>query len=387
MMVWKGDSRGRLAKSLITLIDQVDVLYPDREKHSDGSIGDTAHQARPSDHNLGPNRVVEALDVTHDPSHGVDTWYVAETLRLNRDDRIDYVISNGKVFVGKHGMWNGRRVEPYTWIPYAGSNNHARHVHVSVIEDKMDQAQPWNLKRGSDAPKTTPAPEPPKPPGITDDMRRRMMAEILTYEGRFKDGKLQVFIAPDGNPEIGGITKIDHPAVYARLQTLLDQQERLKRAVLDYYDEYTDPAQNWTDRAGIEFFLRDCVLNRGPKGAAQILQMAVKTKIDWQVGPTTRGALAALQFDEALVKLRAAREDYEDIKYGKTFRVARGQWDGLVNRWNKAQVRARQFQAEQTASAPPSPQMTPPPRPAPSTPFNQSPTGPSLWDRILAWFK
>lgn len=376
-MVWKGDSRGRLAKSLITLIDQVDAAWPNRQKHSDGSIGDRAHQARPSDHNPGPDKVVEALDITHDVAHGVDTWALAETLRLNRDPRIDYVISNGRVFVGNHGNWNGRRVEPYTWIRYTGSNNHARHVHVSVIEEKMDEVQPWNLKRGDDAPPATPAPPPPKPPGITTDMRRRMMAEILTYEGRFQDGKLQIFIAPDGNPEIGGITKIDHPVVYAKLKALLADQPKLREAVLDYYDEYTDAAQNWTDQAGLEFFLRDSILNRGAKGAAEILQRAVGVEVDHQVGPTTRGALAALPVDTALAKLRTARELYEEIKYGKQNRINRGQWQGLVNRWNKAEARARQYQQEQATNAPP-PVVVPPP------PIQTAPM--SFWDRLRAWF-
>ena len=348
----------RVAKSLLTLRDQVDAEHPLRSKVSDGTVGDVSHAARVSDHNPGPDGVVEAMDLTHDLAHGVDTWAMAETLRLNRDARIDYVISNGRIFSGQAGS------QPWVWRKYTGSNSHAKHIHVSVDPNKSiyDQTQPWNLKRGDNAPPMTPAPEPPKPPGITDEMRRRMMQKILSYEGRFDGGNLQVFIAPDGLPEIGGITQKDHPAVYARLKSLLGKQDELRDAVLDYYDSYTDQAQNWTDRAGLEFFLRDCILNRGPAGAAEILQMAVKTKIDRQIGPTTRGALAALSFDNAISKLRQAREDYEDIKYGKAFRVARRQWDGLVNRWNHALEHAKQFQSEQ-ASATPS-QMTPPPPPS-----------------------
>lgn len=330
----------RIAKSLDVLRNQVNLNYPSRSKVSDGWIGDTAHAARASDHNPDVNGVVKALDITHDPAHGVDTWKMAETLRLHKDPRISYVISNGRIF--------SSTVSPWQWRTYTGSNAHAHHMHVSVKGDaaNYDSASPWKLDDVMNVPTTQPV-AAPKPKGIDDSMRRRMMATIIKYEG--KDPP-EVFIAPDGNPEIAGITQKDHAAVYASLKHLLDtgQTDRLRNAVFDYYDAYTDPAQNWTDKAGLEFFLRDCILNRGPTGAAEILQMAVTPNdIDHQVGPTTRGALAALTFDEALLKLRDSRERYENKKYGKAFREARGQWKGLLNRWNKAEADARLFQKEQ----------------------------------------
>lgn len=339
-MVWKGDSRGRLAKSLVTLVDQVDAKWPSRARHSDGSIGDAAHAARASDHNPGADGVVEALDVTHDPAHGVDTWKLAEIFRQNRDDRIDYVISNGRIFSGPEGP------QPWVWRKYTGRNSHAHHVHVSVRPSRMDDARPWALEAGSSP--LTPAPQPPKPKGVTADMRQRMMRAIMGYEGRIPP---QVFVAPDGRPEIAGITQKDHPQQYAALKRLLDQGKtaELTAAVISYYDTYTDPAQNWTDRAGIEFFLRDCILNRGPTGAAKILQMAVGVEVDGEIGPTTRGALAALSPDVAIDKLRAAREQYEDMKY--PHRQSSGQWQGMLNRWNKARDQAKMFQREQAAGS------------------------------------
>lgn len=129
----------RIANSLAVLRGQVDVAYPSRDKSSDGWIGDAAHQATVSDHNPNAAGVVQALDITHDPSGGVDTYHLAEVLRANRDPRIKYVISNGKIF--------SSLVSPWQWRTYTGVNAHAHHIHVSVDDDpsKYDDGRTWNL--------------------------------------------------------------------------------------------------------------------------------------------------------------------------------------------------------------------------------------------------
>jgi len=99
----------RLARSLDTLRSQINAKYKDRSKLSDGWIGDTAHAARASDHNPNAEGVVTALDITHDPAHGLDTWKLAEVLRNNKDPRIKYVISNGRIFSSAVSPWQCRR--------------------------------------------------------------------------------------------------------------------------------------------------------------------------------------------------------------------------------------------------------------------------------------
>lgn len=139
----------RLAKSLATLRDQINAKYPNRSKSDDGTIGDARHQASVSDHNPDSGGVVRAMDITHDPAHGMDTYALAETLRLNRDPRIKYVISNGRI-------WSSG-VAPYSWRAYGGSNRHDRHVHISVVADKRaDDTSPWKLDRVSPAIPTFP---------------------------------------------------------------------------------------------------------------------------------------------------------------------------------------------------------------------------------------
>lgn len=127
----------RVAKSLLTLRDQVNALAPGRDKSSDGTIGDEAHQSRNSDHNPNADGVVTAMDITHDPSHGVDSGALAEMLRIAQDPRIKYVISNRRIFSSK--------ISPWRWRPYDGANAHTKHVHVSVLNDSSlyDNTQPW----------------------------------------------------------------------------------------------------------------------------------------------------------------------------------------------------------------------------------------------------
>lgn len=129
------------ADSLLVLRDQVNLIAPLRSRASDGLVGDEDHQSTNSDHNphyvpgVGAN-VVTALDLTHDPGHGFDSYQFAEVLRTHRDNRIKYVISNRRVF--NSGTW--------TWRPYTGKDPHTNHVHVSVLDDVISVSRiPWNL--------------------------------------------------------------------------------------------------------------------------------------------------------------------------------------------------------------------------------------------------
>jgi len=227
--MWIQDDRGRLAKSLLTLYNQVNARWPNRLTISDGTIGNLEHQARDSDHNLD-NGIVKALDITHDPAHGLDTWALADILRQNKDPRIKYVISNGRIF--------SSQVSPWQWRKYTGTNSHSRHIHVSVMEDQrqFDSTAPWALDGGA----TTIRPAPPVPVGITAAMRQRMMEAILAYEGRFADGKINVFVNPGGGREIAGITEISHPVEFPALKRLhdLEMWDNLKSEVLRFYTNY-----------------------------------------------------------------------------------------------------------------------------------------------------
>lgn len=128
----------RVARSLLALRDQLNAAHPGRSTISDGTIGDASHAASVSDHNPDAQGIVRALDVTHDPAHGLDAGALAEQLRRARDPRIKYVISEGRIF--------SATVVPWTWRTYTGADPHTSHVHVSVVPDsRADTATPWQL--------------------------------------------------------------------------------------------------------------------------------------------------------------------------------------------------------------------------------------------------
>lgn len=130
-----------LAPALKQLRDQVNARWPTRSKASDGWIGDTAHGARKSDHNPNAKGCVTAIDITHDPRNGFDSYRFADLMLKDQDPRLEYIISKGRIGSGPRGP------EPGKWRKYTGANPHDHHVHFSVDDkdDYPDQAQPWDL--------------------------------------------------------------------------------------------------------------------------------------------------------------------------------------------------------------------------------------------------
>jgi peptidoglycan hydrolase-like protein with peptidoglycan-binding domain len=142
----------RVAKSLLTLRDQIDDRYPHRSKASDGFIGDEDHQNRNSDHNpwYGPG-IVTAGDFTHDVNFGIDIDAFTDELVASRDPRIKYIIANGLILSGANGPF------PWVWREYNGPNDHSIHFHLSVVASPLcDDETPWNIPSLGGAPTPTP---------------------------------------------------------------------------------------------------------------------------------------------------------------------------------------------------------------------------------------
>lgn len=152
----------RLARALVSLRDGVNARWPQRDKASDGTVGDVAHKAKASssDHNpwvkVAGLGVIRAFDADVD---GIDAGWYAEQLRLlgaagdNRLARAGYVIFNGRI---TRSNWSG-------WSIYTGTNPHRAHVHVSLSRDVsgFDDPRPWAFL----AAPTAPPPAAPTAPG------------------------------------------------------------------------------------------------------------------------------------------------------------------------------------------------------------------------------
>lgn len=136
----------RVAFSLQTLLGQLDNLYPNRSKISDGGIGDARHKSKKSDHNPWITNkgwgIVTARDFTHDLAKGIDCEELADQLVLHKDERIKYIIWNRQILSG-----DGRKRPAWKWRKFNGKNPHVKHLHLSVkSEEKFyDDDKLWKF--------------------------------------------------------------------------------------------------------------------------------------------------------------------------------------------------------------------------------------------------
>ena len=149
----------RLAAGLQRLWDQVKEAYPGRSTSSDGWIASAQHHSQnpSSDHEADSRGIVHALDLTHDPQHGFDSYAFADWLLAHKDPRIKYVISNRRIG-GDEGYAQRNNRKAWTWYPYNGENPHTGHVHVSCNKDNEDDRGDWILP-GKNNPPSTFSPE------------------------------------------------------------------------------------------------------------------------------------------------------------------------------------------------------------------------------------
>jgi len=124
----------KLCKAGQQLRLQVDDSYPDRDRTSDGWIGNLAHQATKSDHNpdKAHGNVVRAIDLDRDLSgkKKPDLMpYLADEIRRfakrDKSKRVAYIIFNGRIASPRMG---------WVWRTYKGSSPHTAHCHISFTK-------------------------------------------------------------------------------------------------------------------------------------------------------------------------------------------------------------------------------------------------------------
>jgi hypothetical protein len=136
-----------LAPCLDTLRSEFNALNPDRDKSTDGWIGDAAHQENPtSDHNPDGDGIVHAIDVDEtgpwpcDNMEAFVQYIIAECRKSSGKDRgrLKYVIYERRIWSASDG-WK----EQY----YSGSNPHDKHVHFSCeySSNYENDTSPWGL--------------------------------------------------------------------------------------------------------------------------------------------------------------------------------------------------------------------------------------------------
>ena len=112
------------------VLRQATAIAPLRMKASDGLLPSQAHihQNPNSDHNTGL-----AVDLTHDPKHGIDCLDIFE--KLKEDARVEYLIFKGKIWSKARAKEGNRK--------YTGSNQHNKHLHISIKEEHSTDTSPW----------------------------------------------------------------------------------------------------------------------------------------------------------------------------------------------------------------------------------------------------
>ena len=114
----------------IAVLRQATALRPKRKKASDGLLPSAAHmkQSPTSDHNTG-----YAVDLTHDLKHGIDCAEIFQ--KLKEDKRVKYLIFQGKIWSRERAKQGDRK--------YTGSNQHTKHLHISINDGMGKDTSPW----------------------------------------------------------------------------------------------------------------------------------------------------------------------------------------------------------------------------------------------------
>lgn len=164
-----------LAPSLVQLRSEINAWRPNRDKASDGWIGDTAHGARKSDHNpdYSAGGVVRALDIDKD---GIDVDDVLGV--VTSDPRTAYVIWNRRIWTRSSG-----------WQRYAGINGHTAHLHVSIRHDHASASStaPWGILSGTARPTNATSQEDTDMALTNDDLIMILDAKFqITQNGKLR---------------------------------------------------------------------------------------------------------------------------------------------------------------------------------------------------------
>lgn len=144
-----------LIPCLKALFEAFDRIAPNRDKASDGSVGDTAHQQETSDHNPDETgkvpihdadkvNEVHAVDVDNNLNESDLTMekvvqFLLARCRSGAEKRLRYIIYNKRIWSASSG-----------WVQktYTGASPHTEHAHFSASYESALEASTasWHLE-------------------------------------------------------------------------------------------------------------------------------------------------------------------------------------------------------------------------------------------------
>jgi hypothetical protein len=199
-----------LTRGLQTVRAEFNEVFPDRDKNSDGSVGDLAHQSGPSGHN--PDRTGRPEYSDGDSLDEVRAIDVDKDLRsvITMEQVIQYLVRRGRAghylpfryIIYKGRIWG--RSSGWVTQTYTGANKHNEHAHFSgdytqtadnwtgslglsslLPEDEMDQGEfnermdAWWLARMS--------------PNAADNPQRSALRVAPWHQGIGSSGTLRAY--------------------------------------------------------------------------------------------------------------------------------------------------------------------------------------------------
>jgi hypothetical protein len=144
-----------LVPCLVQLRTEFNRIAPNRDRTTDGSIGDTAHQGTVSDHNPDETGSVPVHDAdTRNEVHAIDVdvdlrvsgltmekvvQFLLGRCRSGAENRLRYIIYNRRIWEASNG-WQQRA--------YTGANTHTAHAHFSAsyVTSREASTASWHLE-------------------------------------------------------------------------------------------------------------------------------------------------------------------------------------------------------------------------------------------------
>lgn len=141
-----------LTRGLTTWRNEINTTFPNREKYTDGSVGDSSHSGSTSGHN--PDRTGRAEYRDGDAKDEVRAIDVDKDLRstVTMEQVIQYLVRMGRAgvylpfryFIYRGRIW--RKATGWKTEVYTGANKHDQHAHFSG--DYTQKADEWTGSLG-----------------------------------------------------------------------------------------------------------------------------------------------------------------------------------------------------------------------------------------------